>query len=90
MLRRQPTTITLTTDDLALFERSYAQGQIYPSHAQAQQQDQQRTNENEAQKMAAGAGEDGKGKNQAGAGSGAGAEADEWVRSREERIRGNG
>lgn len=34
MLRRPPTSIPITPDDLAIFEKQYAQGQIYADHHQ--------------------------------------------------------
>jgi Anaphase-promoting complex APC subunit CDC26 len=38
MLRRPPTSIGLTPDDLAIFEKQYAQGQIYADHHESNTQ----------------------------------------------------
>lgn len=40
MLRRNPTAIALTSDDIVVFEREYAQGHIYSGESRGQSQNQ--------------------------------------------------
>jgi Anaphase-promoting complex APC subunit CDC26 len=96
MLRRPPTSIHLTADDLAIFEKQYAQGQIYSDHqpnsnytGQQQQQDMGTPDSLRREGQMAGNQDAGGGGGGGAGGTRMGGE-ERRVKSRDERIHGPG